>query len=257
MITKTSSVKLVTAAEPCLKLAYRRYQLRSRSGEHGSSLQYLPKQLYEPLLHHIDTVNGEAISMDLRNHGDSAVANRLPFESGQATTGNMLKTLDMNNKKEPIIGIGHSAGATALLLTEAAYPGTFSAIIAIDPIVSTVDLEDTSMSSSIRYMSNATDDMAAAVKRRRDNWPSREVAYNHLYGRGMFTNWDKDAFKSYIQYGLQQVDSSGHVALKMPTTMESVGGILSGKHLLYSNFKNLSKINIPVLFIAASNSNMK
>ncbi|RKP27249.1 Alpha/Beta hydrolase protein [Syncephalis pseudoplumigaleata] len=215
MIAKTSPVRLVAAAEPCLQLAYRRYQLRPQHGRPAVRCNMLVahatglcKEVYAPLLDRIGTADGEAITLDMRNHGDSMLANRPAFDSGKATTvamedyskdiGACMEALAMDSRRVPIIGIGHSAGATGILLVEAARPGTFSAIVAIDPVLSVVDLHDASQPAAARYMNDVSERLAAMVRRRRDRWPDRAAAHAYLNGRGIYANWSKDAFDAFI-----------------------------------------------------------
>ncbi|KAI9595299.1 Alpha/Beta hydrolase protein [Syncephalis fuscata] len=278
MLTKVSPVKFAAAAEPHLRLAYRRYLLQLKEPSKAASTKKpknctllvshatgLCKEVYEPLLRHISLVDGEALAMDLRNHGDSSVANSPLFENGKATTVAfkdysedtlaLLKSLNISNQQKPLIGIGHSAGATGLLLAEATYPGTFSAIIAIDPVLSTIDLHKEPSAVPKNNTAAILDNLANMVKNRRANWSNREMARKHFFGRGMYADWDNDALDAYIQYGLREVDPDAHLTLKMPPKAESEG-YLSGKHLLYSSFESLSKIKIPVLFIGSTKSNI-
>ncbi|KAI8056211.1 Alpha/Beta hydrolase protein [Syncephalis plumigaleata] len=275
MIIATSPVEYITSADACLKLAYRRYRIRPSEQERSKLVgppkrckillvhaTGLCKELYTPLLDRLNTIEGEVIAMDLRNHGDSNMMNLPLFESDEATTMAfrdyyrdilvLVKTLNLNNKKEPLIGIGHSVGASGLLLAESAAPNTFSALIAIDPILSTVDFTNTKVITPPYHMGKVGDVYAALSANRRDGWANRRDRYKHFAGRGFYASWDEDVLKAYIEYGLYETGPDGQVALKMPPMMEA-DAFLSGKHLAHKIFLRLPRIKIPVLFLSDIN----
>src|ERR1700758_5097410 len=76
-------------------------------------------------------------SFDERGHGDSTRPPGHPYDwTGFADDA--LAVLDGFGLERPF-GVGHSAGGAALLLAEAARPGTFRALFVWEPVVMPFD----------------------------------------------------------------------------------------------------------------------
>ena len=89
------------------------------------------------------------------------------------------------------IGVGHSMGAAALAMAQAADPSRFKALILIEPIVFPGP-----------YEREGRESMAITAQRRRSTFESRESAAEHFRGRGAFANWVEGAFDGFIECGL-------------------------------------------------------
>ncbi len=62
--------------------------------------------------------------------------------------------------------------------------------------------------------------MAAAARRRRQVWPSREAALRAWTGREAFRRWDPEALELYVQEGLRK-RSDGQVELRCRAEVEA------------------------------------
>jgi pimeloyl-ACP methyl ester carboxylesterase len=128
-IISASPVKFAPAAASQAQIAYRRYGLKPVQSAALSCNVVLAhatglcKEVYTQFLGRLKTVEGEVIAWDMRNHGDSCTANLELFKRGEAwpETGidgarDILALLDhiQLDPSKPLVGIGHSIGATNL-----------------------------------------------------------------------------------------------------------------------------------------------
>jgi len=89
------------------------------------------------------------------------------------------------------IGVGHSMGAAALAMAQAADPSRFRALILIEPVVFPGP-----------YGREGRESMAETAQRRKHTFGSRQAAADHFRGRGAFASWVDAAFEGYIECGL-------------------------------------------------------
>jgi len=102
-----------------------------------------------------------------------------------------------------LIGVGHSAGASALLLAEAARPGTFSGLWVWEPIMSTP-------STDLRQTRGA--ELARRARQRRAHFVSAEEGRSHFAGRGIFAEFSAAALDAFSS-GAFVADETGGVSL--------------------------------------------
>lgn len=115
-----------------------------------------------------------------------------------------------------LIGIGHSMGGIATLLTALAMPERFKAIILLDPTI---------LPRSMMFMMglwqtfNLKPPLAKGAERRRDHFNSYDDADNRLRKKALFSDWDEHAFQGYIDS--MRVDAEGGVRLKWAKEWEA------------------------------------
>lgn len=88
------------------------------------------------------------------------------------------------------VGVGHSMGAAALAMAQAADPGRFRALVLIEPIVFPGPFR-----REERYS------MAETAERRKSVFDSRQAAAANFREREVFRDWDQQAFAGYIECG--------------------------------------------------------
>lgn len=143
-------------------------------------------------------------SFDFRGHGDSE---RAPsgyawdgFASDVAAVAEAIGGCDAPDA----VAIGHSKGGAALLRVEADAPGTFARIWAYEPIV-------------VDFPPDAEPDpdipIAAAARRRRSTFDSREAARAAYATKPPLDVLDDRALNAYVEYGFRD-RPDGRVELK-------------------------------------------
>jgi pimeloyl-ACP methyl ester carboxylesterase len=130
------------------------------------------------------------------------------------------------------IGVGHSMGAAALAMAQAADPGRFRALVLVEPVM---------FPGPHERRDNA---MSEVALRRRREFESRDEAASNFRGRGAFAGWDEGAFEGYIRCGLV---GDGPVRLACDPEVEADIYRGSGAH---DTWDRLGDIDVPVLLIS-------
>ncbi|KAG2180244.1 hypothetical protein INT43_004033, partial [Umbelopsis isabellina] len=227
------------------------------NGFHKESLHPLMRRVANQLKTDYQNVNFEFYAWDARNHGDSARLNEKELHetfSWQDHAYDIRQIVDVLELKTPecqLIGVGHSVGATSTILCEFRFPGTFDAILALEPILSVQVLpEEIRLSSP--WLSS---------RNRRDTWDSTEDAYKFFSKRKFYKTWDPEVLDLYVvgenfrgwhEYGLYQ-DDNGKMRLKCSPEQE-YAVYWYDHHAHHIAWRSLRALRIPIhiLFVAPS-----
>lgn len=135
------------------------------------------------------------------------------------------------------IGVGHSMGAAALAMAQAADPDRFRALILIEPIVfpGPYGRDD-------RYA------MAHTAERRRSVFASRDAAAASFRGRGPFERWVDEALDAYVECGFI---GDGRVTLACRPEVEAD---IYRSWKAHDTWDRLGSIAIPVLIMSGERS---
>ncbi|KAF9951815.1 hypothetical protein BGZ70_000839 [Mortierella alpina] len=210
------------------------------------------KEMWEPIIARLpSTRSGSPMyAFDCRNHGDSAVLNSSVLEKTfdwLTYAKDTLSVIDQLVTEKPL-GIGHSFGANAILMAEILRPGTFSAIVAIDP---------TMFPAHFKIQAPLDDHpLANLALRRRDHWKDRAEAKTKLLEKPFFRAWDPETLDIYLEHGMKEVsgkDGSLGVTLKCSKFQEAITFASDGS-AIHDAFERLGEINIPVYIIAGEHS---
>ncbi|KAK3824254.1 MAG: Alpha/Beta hydrolase protein [Linnemannia gamsii] len=212
------------------------------------------KEIWEPVITRLSPpwANSDMYAFDCRNQGDSAVLNKDVLEKDfdwYSYAHDILKIVDTFGLKKAV-GVGHSFGASAFFLAEVMRPGTFSAIVAVDP---------TNFPKEI-YMNAPIDDhpMAQLTLKRRDTWKSREECKANLLQKKFFKAWHPEALDLYIEHGMLDVvneDGSTGITLKCPKYQEATTFACVGTGLSDS-FEKMDEIQIPIHIVSGEDSDI-
>lgn len=135
------------------------------------------------------------------------------------------------------IAVGHSMGAAALAMAQAADPGRFRALVLVEPVMLPPP-----------YVRGTKPEMADRAARRRREFESRREAADSFRGRGAFEGWDEAAFDGYIRCGLR---GEGPVTLACDPTVESE--IYQGSNA-HDTWGRVGDIDVPVLLMSGEHS---
>jgi len=173
----------------------------------------------------------EIWSIDCPNHGDAAVLNEEELEWGyshvfgwdeyaravHAFLTGRGKGIPVDFSTRKLVGIGHSIGAVALILSTTYLPSiTYSSLILVDP---TMFPKPPSGSDPMYLANNA--------EQRRDIWPSRPEALHSLQSRSSFKKWDPRVLQIFVECGMRDLptpiypDHAQGVTLKCPKSHEA------------------------------------
>lgn len=168
---------------------------------------------------------------DLRGHGDSGPAPGGDFD-WRGFAADVLAVVDGLGLHRPG-GIGHSSGATALLLAEQARPGTFAGLYCYEPVVVPADPP---------LGPDPANWMAEACRRRRDRFASPAEALEHYADKRPLSELDPEVLRLYVAHGLEP-DGHGGQRLKCRPDDEAAVYEMATAH---DAFGRLPSVTCPV-----------
>jgi pimeloyl-ACP methyl ester carboxylesterase len=92
-----------------------------------------------------------------------------------------------------VLGMGHSQGGYSVLSSALARPGTFAAIFAFEAVIMPVEFDQ----------AQGDNLMAAAARRRREIFDSKQAAYDNFRAKPPFSGIDDDCLRAYVEYGFE------------------------------------------------------
>ena len=151
-------------------------------------------------------------AFDRRGHGAShkPAADRYHFVDYASDVCAVVETLGLYD----VFGIGHSAGATDLLLAAKLLPRRFSRLFVMEPTVM-----DPRASRDARLSDKATDNVQG-VLRRQAEFDSADAAFQRFRAAPAFAQWTERALWAYIRHGFEQLPD-GRVRLLCTPEIEA------------------------------------
>lgn len=180
---------------------------------------------------------------DIEGHGESDPPPR--FSGTGALARRTLQVIEQQGLRDgrPLIGIGHSRGAAMTLKIAADNPGLFKALVLLDPIILPAPVWYSWRVASMLGLNR----MARDTRKRRSAWPSRDQAYAHLKGRGIFRGWADEAVADFVDHAMKPQD--GQWVLRCPLELEAQ----IYEHPVYP-WGAFRKANLPILFLYGDRS---
>ena len=167
-----------------------------------------------------DEVAGELASrytvyaLDRRGHGHShkPAAGCYHFQDFAEDLCRVIEALDLSD----IYGIGHSAGATDLLLTAKLMPQRFKRLFVTEPTIMDPRTARTDFSGLSEFATGAV----RGVLRRQAEFDSAEAAFSRYRSATAFTDWTEASLRAYINHGFAPL-RDGRVRLCCTPEIES------------------------------------
>lgn len=169
------------------------------------------------------------LAIDLRGHGLTTTPDGLDY----AWTGFADDVLAAVDGLAPLAAVGHSAGGAAVLLAEAARPGTFSSLWCYEPIV----WPDPDAARA------RAEWLAEGARRRRDRFASREDAYANFASKAPFNTLAPACLRAYVEHGFED-DPEGGVTLRCRPDVE---GAVYLQGVEGDRFGRLPEVKCPVV----------
>ncbi|WPH04144.1 Hypothetical protein R9X50_00703000 [Acrodontium crateriforme] len=168
----------------------------------GAPAISFPKEMYEPLWDemlaqwtHQEFYISSIWAVDPCNQGESGVLNEIT-QGDEPTWVDFARDLLQlingfrNEFPLPIIGIGHSMGAVALLELSHLHPRLFASLCLFDPVIGDVH--------------NLGPTLIHASSVRRDLWASREEAEKDFKSSKSVQKWDDRVLRRWLVHGLRE-----------------------------------------------------
>ena len=194
------------------------------------------KEVLRPFVTELTSLmpSGEVAAFDHRGHGGSDP----PLSSVDWwDIGRDVLTVAADRRSveaSTVVGVGHSAGAAGILLAELLAPGTFAAMVLVEPIVFPGPygrVEDLPL-------------VDAALKRK-TMFESREAARENFVDKTTFANWDPRALEEYLRHGLRPTPEGYTLACAPDIEAEYYRS--AGAH---RGWDRLGEVTVPVTLVA-------
>ncbi|RLN46155.1 hypothetical protein BBJ29_005772 [Phytophthora kernoviae] len=185
------------------------------------------KESWEPIMRRLKAspllkgaVNTRFMSFDFKYHGsnrDESVEPQVDLSNPLSprvhhpaadltawTSAQVLQevhALKDNSVDTPLIGIGHSMGASAMWNTEVQHPGTFDGLILFEPVFGPLNSDA------------VTSFLVSITLKREPSWPIRAAAEEHLRNFRNFAAWDPECLDAYMKGALIEEEPEGRTVL--------------------------------------------
>ena len=165
----------------------------------------------------------------------------------------MIETLDLHD----LFGIGHSAGATDLLLAAKLLPRRFSRLFVMEPTV----MDPRANRGSSAQLSDKALANVQGVLRRQAEFDSADAAFQRFRTAPAFAQWTERALWAYIRHGFEQLPDGrvrllctpeNEAAMLLPI-FETIEQVYAGDER-GNPFAWLSEIDCPVCIATAEKS---
>lgn len=161
------------------------------------------KELWLPTIEELRAagVGATVLALDLRGHGRSTEPpdGLWWWDFGR----DVLAAVDAVEQAGRRVGVGHSTGAAAVAAAQVHRPGTFDALVLIDPAIMPARPPEGG--------EDAENPWAAGARRRRERFASRSEALANFATKPVFATWPRPVLELYVDHGL--VDDEGEVTL--------------------------------------------
>ncbi|KAJ7151950.1 alpha/beta-hydrolase, partial [Mycena filopes] len=228
--------------ETALVMSAKRYRPASQPPSDGVTLLMFHgmgqhKEQWEPVVEKLfaqapekpaPTSIREVWAFDWQNHGESAVENEQALKEGPkvarldhwaAAVAAFIRSDFVKGHR--LVGVGHSAGTVALLLsTQNFVKCPYLGIILVEPSMTDEDI----LKTHREEIQSAFDMVTKAVIHRRDGWATKKAAQKYFLARFPWNSWDPRIVALFVEHGLRDSkDKDGNpcVVRKCPMIHEA------------------------------------
>ena len=210
---------------------------------HFAAANGFPIASYQSFLRHFAAQHP---LLGLENRGAWGGQPPTPGFNWQRHADDLITFLD-DSSPGPVVGMGHSIGATVTALAAARRPDLFRALILCDPAT----LPGRYLYRAHRLVAPHFTRHMSLVKRTRKrptHWPSRQAFFDYHRDKPVFRSFSDDAFADYAEAALVE-QSDGKLAMRYHPQWEAHN--FSHAH---SPWQALKHIHCPTLLLRAEHS---
>lgn len=153
---------------------------------------------YDPLLTELAQYF-DVHAWDMRGHGASRHAGKLnSFQGWKTFYRDLVAFLDVST--EPMWLAGHSIGATTSLAAAVKRPDKVKGLVLVEPVLLPYSVGLVLRAARVFGMGDKLS-MAAAAKRRKAVFTSRNEAFDNYRSKRAFASWPDAWLKAYVEHG--------------------------------------------------------
>jgi pimeloyl-ACP methyl ester carboxylesterase len=213
---------------------------------HGNSLS---AGTYLPFLRLLAGCGFEVFAGDLRGHGFSTKQ-----KTGNPVSWDIfvkdIHVLVSEITNPPVTGIGHSIGGYFLYAAAAMFPGLFSELILLDPVIFPAKI--LWLAALIRKAGlSGIMKLPRMTRNKKHEFHSRDHALAHYSGKGMFRSWKPEFVKAYVDTAIEQDTAD---TWELCCNPEFEAGIYESVPL--DTWIHAGKIRIPVMVVRGEKSDL-
>jgi pimeloyl-ACP methyl ester carboxylesterase len=198
-------------------------------------------RIWAPVAERLIARGRTVYSFDFRGHGDSDSPDS--DYSWHGFADDVLAVTDhLGLAGDPtLLAAGHSKGGAALVLGEAARPGTYARLWLYEPII---------FPSLEALPPNEDFSMAVSARRRRNEWASKDEAFESYASKPPLAVMTEGSLRAYVDYGLRE-RGDGTFELKCRPDVEAQVYTMGPKH---GAFARLPEVRPPTLVVCGEHT---
>jgi pimeloyl-ACP methyl ester carboxylesterase len=198
-------------------------------------------RIWAPVAERLVARGRTVFSFDFRGHGDSDSPDSDYSWHGFADDV-LAVTEHLGLTGEPaLLAAGHSKGGAALVLGEAARPGTYARLWLYEPII---------FPSLESLPPNEDFSMAHSARRRRNEWASKDEAFASYSSKPPLDVMTEASLRAYVDYGLRD-RGDGIFELKCRPEVEAQVYTMGPNH---GAFARLTEVQPPTLVVCGEHT---
>jgi pimeloyl-ACP methyl ester carboxylesterase len=196
------------------------------------------KEVFRPVVAALSSLveAGAVTAVDQRGHGSSGRPDP-PFDWWDLG-GDVLAVTDDLDAGRPPVAVGHSAGGAAVAMAELMSPGTFSALVLVEPIIFPPP-----------HVRQEEGHMVDAALKRKRSFDSPAAAAENFAGKPTFAGWHPAALTEYVEHGL--LPSAEGRVLACDPEVEAEFYRMGSAH---DTWDRLDRLTLPVTLVAGEQS---
>ncbi len=213
---------------------------------HGLSLS---AGTYLPFLEKLAEHHLKIYAPDLRGHGYSTKENTLEVKNWDIFVKD-LEQFVSTIANPPVIGIGHSIGGYFAYAAAALYPGLFSKLILLDPII--LPQRIVFLCVLARKLGlDGKHPLPRMTRKKKFEFNSKEEALDHYSGKGMFKPWQPEFVRAYVETAVEQESATSWELCCNPEFEARIY-----ESVPFETWRFAGQINIPVLVVRGEKSSL-
>lgn len=180
------------------------------------------------------------LAVDQRGHGGTPQKRDISDKrDAYDLRDDLLALLDIVAKDRPVVLAGHSLGACVSLLAAAEAPNRVKGLALFDPVI--MPREATLALIRAGGLITPETEIARKARTRRNDFPSKQAAFESYRGRAIFSTWPDAAVADYVDAGFRDA-AGGGVELTCAPEWESANFTAHG----HDAWDAMSRVQAPV-----------
>jgi pimeloyl-ACP methyl ester carboxylesterase len=209
-------------------------------------------QSWEPIATQLALTGHRCLALDFRSHGESGRSEHgVTWTDFAHDIDAVLRAEQECDTASPIVGVGHSLGATALLIAAGNNPNAFAYLWCYEPIVFADTPPSMLAGAHAAAPSEHTDHpLARVAAKRRATWPSIAAAREAYGSRPPLNALHPDALDAYV-HGALRPTTNGEFALRCSPSDEAA---IFRMDMRASGWDRLDRVTTPTTIACGSRS---